>query len=875
MSSTRTFVLVLSLAMLAPALAVAMPLAEPLAPAAPQVTIQRDAYGVPHIYADDVYALFWGNGYAQAQDRLFQMDVLRHVGRGESARFLGPSQLEMDLATRRELYTEEEREARFDALPEEHKRMFQAFADGVNAWIAETRADPNLLSAEFYAIGHAPEDWIPEDTIAIAEYLLDIFGAGSGGNELDNARLYVHMRDALGPEEAEKAFQDLFPMHDPTTFPSISPQDYVYEPTEAPLAFADIPALQWEIVEAAAGATPFAGGKSLAQAAGEAGFPTKLGSNALVVSHHYAESGNTLLLGGPQMSYYNPMVPYEVALHGAGFDAVGMGVGGAPGVIIGRSAHYAWTVTSGSSDQVDVVALKLVDGNPRQYHVSGASGAVKDMECRTEIHHGPPTAIDPNPPVLAVQEVCRTERGPVFAMNEEAGYAFVRERTHRLDELRSGILWLTFAQADNLAEIQDHMETFCFEFNFFVATDGAGRIPSGIPGEVPNPAAPGDIAYLHFGCNPDRADGYDPRFPRLAGEWDWVDVRSGRELPHVINPPTGYIVNWNNKPAQGWSGGDAIEKWGPVHRVELFDRVFHDTLREDWKLNVSDLMDINVEISTRSPFPAEFVPRLVDFAWAVGLDEDPLMGPVLDELLAWRDAGYDWRADDATCDVRPDPDPCFGTHPPGFTIYEAWRGHMQESVFRDEMGPHMRELGFVPEDSSDPHAADHGREDNKDNVLRHAFSGDARRAWCDADNVPVHAGNCHMVALDALRAAAEDLRAAYGNDTADWRQPMHTIKFTALSGGPAWRIPMVNRPSFNHLYDWGTGYAGSVLPPGTDQSWAPVDFLRFQADGTLPDAHKRDQLDLYVDFAYKPAQLAPGAWESVETHDARPPLGLA
>lgn len=809
------------------------------------VRIERDAYGVPHVYSGDGYGLYWGNGYAQAQDRLFQMDALRHVGKGESAEYLGPSQLEMDLTTRRELYTQEERDATWAELQQNDPAsaaMFGAFADGVNAFISETQANPSLLSAEFYAIGHLPEAWSAQDSIAIAQFLLDIFGAGSGGNEVDNAKLLVHLRATLGDDEAETAFNDFFWMHDASSFTTIDPVDGTYASTEGPLAFADIPADQWATIEAAAGAHAVGGAMSLQEAAEAVGLPTKFGSNAMVVAPAKSQNGGALLMGGPQMAYYNPMIPYEVALHGAGFDALGMGVGGAPGVIIGRTATYSWTVTSGSSDQVDAVAVKLVPGDNRSYYVSGTSGATAAMDCRLETHYGLPGAIDANPPVVAIQEVCRTSQGPVFAINDEMGYAFSRLRTHRLDELRSGLLWLTFSQAADINGIQDHMDSFCFEFNFMVAEQA------------------GKIAYLHFGCQPVRDPRCDPRLPRLVGECDWTGVKSGRDLPHVINPTDGTIVQWNNRPAQGWSSGDAMEKWGPLNRVSLIENAIQTRLAANGgKVSMEDLKSVNIEISTRSPYTVSFVPALLA---ATAGSANATVQDARAALADWAANGYGWDAQGQTCVVMPSPNACFGKYAySGFAIYEAWRGIVQDMTFADEMGPYQRVMGFVPEFSSDPHAADLGREDNKDNVLYNSLNGNTGHNWCLSANV----SSCDDLLQQSFDAAVAQLTASFGtSDVNAWHQDLHTIKFSALSGGPAWRIPMVNRPSFPHYYDWGSGEAGSVLPPGTNQYWMPTDFIQFQADGSLPDAHKRDQLDLYANFEWKPAQMTPIGVESIQ-----------
>lgn len=834
--STRSFACVLlTVALAAPVAALDLPDLPSVDPPVFEVTIQRDDFGVPHVYADDAYALFWGNGYAQAQDRLFQMDVLRHVGKGESARFLGPAQLPMDLVTRRELYTDAERAATMEELRTSnpaYARMFQGFTDGVNAWIEQTRTEPTLLSAEFYAIGHPPEDWVPEDTIAIAQYLLDVFGAGSGGGELENAKIYRQLVDALGETDGRKAFADFFWMQDPSTFTTIKAADGTYAPTEAPMAWQDIPTWQWDLIASAARAKPFADGTldSLQETAQAHGLPAKFGSNALVVGPSLSSNGHAMLIGGPQMAYYNPMIPYEVALHGAGFDALGMGVGGAPGVIIGRTADMAWTVTSGSSDQVDVVAVKLA--GPRSYYASGTQGALKDMDCRVETHVGPPTAIDPNPPVLAVQEVCRTDAGPVFAIDHEGGYAFSRMRTHRLDEVRSGALWLTISQAQTMDAFAAHMETFRFEFNFHVADRD------------------GNIGYFHFGANPDRSEACDPRFPRLAGLCDWGALRTGSQLPHVKNPSTNYIANWNNKPALGWSSGDAMEKWGPRNRVQLIADAVDDQLAIDGSLDLDDLHAINRYISTRSPYPDPLVDALLA---ATASDPDANVQAARAALSAWAATDYSWEAEGATCVIAREPDACFGTQSAGFTIYEAWRTRLQQNVFDDELGVWTRDMGFVPETSSDPHAADHGREDNKENALYHALTGASAHAWCDdvATNATETCGGVFAATLHETLATL--------NGT--WSMPAHTIKFVGLSGGPSWRIPMVNRPSFNHYYDFGgvgDMSAGSNLPPGTDQSWMPQDFIRFQADGTIPPLqHKVDQLELYVDFLYKPAQMTP------------------
>ncbi|MFA5861161.1 MAG: penicillin acylase family protein [Candidatus Thermoplasmatota archaeon] len=866
----RFIVLALVASLVVPTAAVAITLQHsqvtlPLGAQTVDVTIKRDAYGVPHIYANDAFSLFYGNGYAMAQDRLFQIDVLRHVGRGQAAEVLGPSQLGLDVAARRDLYTEAERSQQWQGLPGEYQTAFLGFAAGVNAYINETHTDPTKLSAEFYAIAHPPEQWIPEDSVAIADYLLSIFGVGAGDAELSNAQLLAQLRSTLPASEVEGAFHDLVWMYDDSSYSTIPANEGHYASTEQPLAFSEIPPLQWEVASAAADATPFGGPQcylgtdaqsspdvcaasfdNLAQSTVTAGMPLKWGSNAALIAPVHSRSGGALLLGGPQMAYYNPMIPYELALHGAGYEALGMGVAGAPGVIIGRAEHYSWTVTSGDGDQVDVVGERLVSGNSRQYY-NGTTGAITDMDCRTELHYGVPTAIDQAPPVIATQEVCRTAEGPVFAMNEAAGWAFVRQGTARGDELNSGLMWLTLGRESTLQGFQDHMEHFRFTFNFNYADDD------------------GNIAYFHWGGNPVRASGYDSRLPRAAGAWDWSGVRTGSQLPHIVNPSQGFTVNWNNLPEQGFSAGATRELWGSVHRAELYDLAIRDAIAAsgDHKLGVTELLAIHERISTQNPFAYKIGPFVIA---ASENDADPQVQAAVAALRDWRDCGYCWTDDGAgPKETRKAGEDTSKYLYPGMAIYEQWRSDVQDTLMKDELGSFVNELNWDPATSSDPHAADAGRNDNKEVPLLNSYLGRNAHDWCDDVATPA-IETCNGITLAALKQALGELTTQYGtSDVTQWHEPIHHIKFVGLSGGPAWLIPMVNRPSFVHLYDWGTLYAGSNLPPGTNQHWNPAAFIRFEADGTLPDAHKADQLDLYVNFQYKPAQMTPMGVES-ETH---------
>ncbi len=834
---------VIALAIALPAVAIAqVPQTghAPLAPGVPtavrlaasdaeEVTIVRDSWGVPHVYASTTFGIGFGNGHAQASDRLFQLDLLRHVAKADAASLLGPPLLPSDLEIRRELYTDAERQAAADALPAADRALFEGFAAGVNRFVAEAVADPLKMPIEFAALGHPVEAWAVTDTLAIAQFLLDYFGSG-GGEETSNAKLLAHLVATLGGEAGRAAFRDVVRYENPLTPPAIPPEDGVYPTPLATFAWEEIPAAQREAAVAAAGAVPFGPGESLASVV-PATFRFKFGSNAVLVAPERSASGGSLLGGGPQMSYYSPMIPYEIGLHGAGFDVAGIGVGGAPGVVIGRTAAYSWTVTSGFSDQVDVVGVKLVPGNPRRYVHAGSE---RDMECRVEIHvvkAPPPTSAPaaqayPAPDVVR-QEACRTVYGPVFAINDGAGWAFSKHRAHRNLEVASGVRWLTLGQRSDLAGFRDAISDFAFSFNFHYADRD-------------------HVFFQHVGHQPERDARLDPRLPRPGtGEFDWRGVKTGDALPHVLDPSQGWIVNWNNAPQRGWPSGDAREVFGSVHRVDLLrERLLDAFERGGGKVAMDDVARVVREAGSRDAFARHTVPFLLD-ATATGGTDRAVVEAARDALAAWKRRDYDWSSDAS------------GTYDPAHAIYDEWRSRLQERVFRDELGPFASPMEWEPATSGDVHAADHGTAVAKDALLVDAIEGRTRVPWChDVRSARVAPITCGEQARAAFVEALDALASRFNStDVPTWRMKEHLNVYVTMNAGPAFSHAMMNRASFNHLHDWGVDgdrAARSVLPPGAGAGYyPPLRFAGYLATGETPP-HARDQLDLYVRWEHKP-----------------------
>jgi penicillin G amidase len=799
-------------------------------------TIKTDAYGVSHIYADDPYTLFYANGYVQARDRLFQMDVLRHVGYGDSAKVAGPGQLASDLAVRRDLYTREEITAQFDNADPSGKADLWAFSDGVNRFIAEATAR-NQMPAEFAALGHVPEPWTPYDSVAAIDYLIGYFGVG-GGEELANAQRLAAMASSLGSRDAaHDAYADLSWAEVDHAYTSIPAADKQVLGCESVPDVSQVPAEQLDLAMAAAGAVPFGVPADLPVPLPDSfglhrqgyglfeGF--KWGSNALLVGGEHTSTGKPIMFGGPQMGYYKPAVPYQVGLHGAGYDAVGIGVSSAPGIVIGRTPTFAWSITSGADDQVDTVALRLAPGDDRSYLWDGVA---KPMECRTEVHTALPTAAAPQtPPQVVVQEACRAEGMPVVAWSPEAGVAWAQQTTTRGKELDGAWLWLGLARQPDLEGYMGQLATFPFTFNFHYA-------------------GPEGIAFVHTGDVPLRDPGIDSRFPAPAGAahaWRGEAIGLGLQTS-VLNPSTGYVANWNNAPAKGWRTGDMLQNWGTAHRVQLLDHFVQQALAEgpvDWQ-GVADILE---QAATHDPFARHTAPLMAKAARDSG---DAALRPLAEALESWAAADYPW--------VDADQD---GTYDhAGHGVWDAIRLALQQRVFADELGATNPVITLDPTQSSDPHAGDHGRHDNKESTLIDALHGRTLHPWCDDVGTP------GMEDCDgALVASLNDALVTLGSDPGGWLIPVHKSRFTVIGGTNPDEMEMVNRGSWNQVVALGEGLGGAqgVLPPGNSGLVTGPELALATAGIAVEPARVTAELALYTSFSYKPLPVTPAEVDAV------------
>jgi penicillin amidase len=807
------------------------------------ITVRTDEWGVSHLHADDRYSLAYGLGYVQARDRFFEMDALRHVGYGDSASVLGPGQLASDLMVKRDLYTREEIDEQYADASPAAKETLEGFAAGVNRKLFEMLVT-GTLPAEFAALSHRPELWKPTDTVAIMGYLVGFFGV-FGGRGLESARYFGELSESLGSrEEAYAAFNDLEWLRVPDEhYTTIPREEKTVDGGEDVLPFEEVPERQLELAEAAADAEPWGIEADrefppslrlgLREATGVlSGF--KWGSNALVVSGQHTETGDSMMFGGPQMGYFKPSVIYEVGLHGAGYDVRGVVPVGTPGVVIGRTPSFAWSVTSGRDDMVDTLAVEL---HPEDRHRYRWNGEWHEMTT-THVTHKSSIAgalLAGEPKYRTVeQEVARVEedgeRMPVVAWNEDERIAWIQRSTVRGEELDASFRWANLGRQDGLEGFERQLREFPFAFNFLYADRDT-------------------IAYLHTAKLPHRNPDLDARLPAPAADhyWDGTEVGLGIGAT-CTDPEQGYLLNWNNAPAAEYRSGEGPGIWGTISRADLLDEAFHRALEEaEGELALSDVAGVLEYAATHDAVARYTAPLMAEVAGDEGMDE------VARELERWARADYPWRATDGRYDDA------------GHAIWEATRRELQELVFRDELGEETPELVFEPlrdidpDADEDPHAGDHGRT-VREVTLVDALSGDTNHDWLgssapsapdDSSGGSPHDDASEVVAR-ALERACRELEARFDTDEPRcWRLPEHTSKFRSLGVGAREEIPMVNRGSWNQVVSLAPdGEAMGILPPG-NSAHVSLRALPRVVFGRDPD-RLTDQLERYVNFEYKP-----------------------
>ncbi len=451
------------------------------------VTVYRDPYGVPHVFAQSESDLFRAAGYLCAQDRLWQMELSRRAAWGRLSEIFGNASLKADKALRIWGFGRIAKQT-VPLLSPESRLILEAYAEGVNSYLEK---NGNHLPIEFALLGYRPEPWRIEDTLALTRLMAW------------RLSFSWHVEPALGrlvDKLGAAMVADIVPGF----------------PREGPMILERYSSKVWQRSEA------FLAASERAQEL--IGWPpAPMVSNSWVVSGERSVTGKPLLANDPHLELGVPPLFYEMHLHGGRFDVAGVVIPGIPAVMIGHNRAIAWGLTNGMLDDVDFFLEVVNPENGQQYRTPDGW---RDFQTVREI-----IAVKDSADV--VLDVRYTRHGPVvsdiqpLASRGDTLLAMQWTGQQASDDLRA---FAGINTASNWQEFSRSVRRVRAPALNFVYGDTAGNIGYILGGEVP-------LRRDNDGMLPD---------PGWTGQGDWIGKLPERRRPHVLNPRQGFLVTANN-----------------------------------------------------------------------------------------------------------------------------------------------------------------------------------------------------------------------------------------------------------------------------------------------------------------------------------------
>lgn len=550
------------------------------------VEVERDALGVPHIRAQSLDDLLVAQGYVTAQDRLWQMDLLRRVAAGELSEIFGGITVDHDVENRT-LGFAQAADASIAAMAADRRAMLEAYARGVNAYINE-RAD--LLPPEFVALRYKPRPWSPRDTLLIAANLYkDLTGfwkdeilrgevTQAVGQELAND-LYAATADSCWDHPLVGL--DSIPANTECTA-SRAPRPRAMLP--APLTTA--PSIPWSTELASLSAL-------------DDGFRGAGGSNNWVVAGSRTHSGRPMLENDTHLGFVAPSIWYLVHLTAPGWNVKGYALPGGPLVVIGHNERIAWGFTNNFADVLDVYAESFNPQNPLEYRVNGQWQRAATRHEVIHIRGAADRSVD----------VVLTRHGPVIERNGLTGYAI---RWTATDPGGLGANYFLLGAAKNWDEFRA------------VLHDSPGPAQNALYADVD-----GHIGYIVSALVPTRRQptGGIP-VPGDTDDHEWTGYIPREELPQLFDPPDGLIATANARvtgPSYRWH---LTDNWMAPYRVARI----YDLLSDRKELRPEDFIQVSTDIYT---YPHVLLARQLAKAAINVHPADPRTGEMLQSIASW------------------------------------------------------------------------------------------------------------------------------------------------------------------------------------------------------------------------------------------------
>lgn len=547
------------------------------------VTIVRDRYAVPHITATTLADLYRGLGFTHAQDRLWQMELLRRAGLGRLSEIFGERTLDADVFLRT-LDLAGHAERSFARFPAEEKELLAAYAEGVNAFLARpTGLVEQRLPPEFLVLGHEPEPWQPADSVTIIKMMALNLSANLGA-EIQRLTLAAQ---GLSPAE----IADVMPLNGGERPPPLPHLATLYP------------------LRALHAATPPSRTAALDMFFGAGA------SNSWVVAGSRTISGKPLLANDPHLRLTAPSIWYlaHLALADAArqkVNVVGASLPGTPLIVLGRSDTLAWGFTNTEADVQDLFIEKLNPDDPEEYLTPSGwqRFAVDVMEIRVA---GSETRL---------VERRRTRHGPVLPASFRdlgrvlaPGYVAALQWTALSDDDTTILAGLLDASIRTVEDYMEHSRPYVVPMQNMVVADTRGRIGMIAPARLPVRHPENKIA----GRAP--VPGWDPIY-------DWQGFVPYEELPRIVDPPEGAIGTANARIVPAGYPHVITYDWEADYRHRRIEELVNGRSGHDMSTMTSAQLDVH------SPAFAELAPLMIEAARGAAAAED---SDVLNRLARW------------------------------------------------------------------------------------------------------------------------------------------------------------------------------------------------------------------------------------------------
>ncbi len=661
-----------------------------IAAATAPVTIARDDRGVPHIRAESLNDAYMAVGFLHAQDRLFQMEAMRRAGRGRMAELVGDLAVGIDKRMRT-FGLARLVDADVAKLPLPVRVALQAYTDGINAFL-ETRS--GALPPEFLLVPGEVEPWKPADSLLWIK-LMSLRLTSDWSDEIERAAL----ASRLTPEQV----QDMYPAE------------------EGPITLGKLP-------------EQLPGGDAIRHALDAARVVEEgAGSNLWLYAGRLTDTGKPILANDPHLGFNVPSTWYLVRIETPHITLAGATSPGFPFVVLGHNGKVAWAITNAYGDTSDVFVEKTDPADPGRYLTPDGSAAFKSSQETIQVRFGDPLNLT----------IRRTRHGPVISDGmdraEDAGapddgYAYALSHTAlRPGDTTAAALWHVQRAASVTDAIEATRAAVAPQQNIALA-DVNGTTGLISPALVPIRRSPPQMLPA----------------PGWTGEHDWTGFIPFEGLPQIVNPPSGRLVNANNRLTGPDYPYDLGHGWSSPMRAEAIEQA----------------LDARV-------------PHTVQASLDVQRDLHSLAARRLLDAVDWRQAGDGVPAD--LLQAMQTWDAVMAADRPEPLFFHAWLRALNHGLFADELGPLFD---------------DHQR----GNIERVLHMLTAAPEWCDVTGTPGRE-TCPQITAAAFNEAYTEMTARFGDDWRAWRwDAAHVARFR--------HVPFGYIPVLKDLFDVSVPHDG-------------------------------------------------------------------